>query len=804
MKTRKLLFIPLLLTGLAFSTSGCSKDDKTPSNNNNQNNNNNQTIRVTSVSVTPKEITIKVYETYELSYVVYPNNATNKEISWVVDNGGEGIVVVERGYVTGLSVGQTYVRAISVDNVYANDACFVNVVPIDNGNPVDPGEPTDPSNPSDPGNPSDPTDPSNPADPGTDNPGNEPTVTPVVTPTGDDDTDSENQEIDANPVPVEIPEPIPHETVTEEIGTLGGTINDTDNNLSINIPQGALDSTTSISATYVDEPSLIGDNPAMNFMGAVDFGPSGTVFDEPVEVTIKLAKTTYHNKLSVFCYDEVNDLWDYVTNASVSGGNATFSVNHFSRYKCLDITDDMLNKFVELVHTAQDSGYDDAWIIGNYEDYLINDKHVMDEYAIYDGLYYEACGLFISGRYSLENGKQGDPDVLSKQIGESNKVGNTYGLSTVGGLTTSRAESDKAKESTTENQEIIDVTVDIDYTMIKPNIDLTAEKVILDKNESTTVSVYTHYTNPNNKTHPELVLPNYPLTLPYNLKHFSVDAKELTTNGSGQATFTATALNEGTENVKVMFYVAGYFGQYSASYIKLKCGGDFTISGHISQTISGTFKGGPEYETGGMTCTQIGSYNLKVEYDVEGAIDVNEDGTYKGLLQFTNPSVTFGGTDAIHYYSDGDSFAELYFTMYDEEVITAPTMKAISFTANVSEDKTCILSTSTIVPIVDTWIDGNVHEIVSYNGHSMDLDTPMIAITEFKNISSLLLPFTLEAGTYTDSSSSLITTYKFGARTGLGDDDWEFADGIYYQILSTNYSTEQRITVIDNREQTNP
>ena len=422
MKTRKLLFIPLLLTGLAFSTSDCSKDDKTPSNNNNQNNNNNQTIRVTSVSVTPKEITIKVYETYELSYVVYPNNATNKEISWVVDNGGEGIVVVERGYVTGLSVGQTYVRAISVDNVYANDACFVNVVPIDNGNPVDPGEPTDPSNPSDPGNPSDPTDPSNPADPGTDNPGNEPTVTPVVTPTGDEDTDAENQQIDANPVPVEIPEPIPHETVTEEIGTLGGTINDTDNNLSINIPQGALDSTTSISATYVDEPSLIGDNPAMNFMGAVDFGPSGTVFDEPVEVTIKLAKTTYHNKLSVFCYDEVNDLWDYVTNASVSGGNATFSVNHFSRYKCLDITDDMLNKFVELVHTAQDSGYDDAWIIGNYEDYLINDKHVMDEYAIYDGLYYEACGLFISGRYSLENGKQGDPDVLSKQIGESNKV----------------------------------------------------------------------------------------------------------------------------------------------------------------------------------------------------------------------------------------------------------------------------------------------------------------------------------------------------------------------------------------------
>ena len=184
----------------------------------------------------------------------------------------------------------------------------------------------------------------------------------------------------------------------------------------------------------------------------------GCVCDIIPEV-IKLAKTTYHNKLSVFCYDEVNDLWDYVTNASVSGGNATFSVNHFSRYKCLDITDDMLNKFVELVHTAQDSGYDDAWIIGNYEDYLINDKHVMDEYAVYDGLYYEACGLFISGRYSLENGKQGDPDVLSKQIGESNKVGNTYGLSTVGGLTTSRAESDKAKESTTEKQEIIDKTV---------------------------------------------------------------------------------------------------------------------------------------------------------------------------------------------------------------------------------------------------------------------------------------------------------------------------------------------------------
>ena len=762
MKSMKKIIVPLLLAALTFSISGCNKDNnkttdkddetQTPSGNSNGNNNNNNTGNGV--------------------------NGGNGENTNPGNNTNPGGNTTPGGNQSGDNN--------SGDNTGTDDPG--NNTGTDNQGTDTPGTDT-------PG-----TD-----TPGTDNSGNEQGNNTNVN-TDEDDTDAENQEIDANPVPIEIPEPIPYQTVTEQIGPTGGAIQDADANLSITIPNGALTNDASISATYVEEPSLLGNTPQMNFLGAVDFGPSGTVFDEDVEVTIKLTKKTYRDKLSVFCYNEANEMWEYVTDASVSEmTKATFNVRHFSKYQCLEITPDMLYKFVDLVHEAQASGYDDSWILSSYEDYLINDKHVMDEYAIFDGLYYEAQSLFIGGNYKLENGKEGNPNDLTDQIGESNRVGNKLGLATVGGLIVTKEEADAARESNTENQEIIDVMVDIDYVMIKPNIDLSAEKVILEKGESTAISVYTHYTNPTNRLHPELVLPNYPLTLPYNLKHFSTDVKELTTDQNGQGSFVATALSEGTENVKVMFYVSGYFGQYSASYIKLKCGGDYTITGHVSETISGTFKGGPEYETGGMTCTQIGSFNFIVEYGFVGSIDLKEDGTYKGLLQINTAVVSFGGTDAIHYYSGDGSSAELFFTMFYEEIITTPTFREIGFTANVNEiDKSCTLAAGEICPIVESWVDGNVYEIISSSGHSMDFDTPLITLLEFRNSSGLLLPFTLEAGTYTDSLSSLMDTYKMGARTGLGENDWEYADGLYYQILTLNGSTEQEITVVDNRQQANP
>ena len=762
MKPIKKIFIPFLLATLAFSITGCNKDNndnsnkddqtQTPANNNNNNNTGNGGTSGNGGNTNPGNTT--------------PGGNTQP--------GGN----------------------TNPGNTTPDDE------PGDNTNPGTDNPGTDNPGTDNPGTDNPGTD-----NPGTDNPGTEPTnpnTNPSLIYDESEDTAPENKEIDANPEPTELAEPVIHETVTKSIGAAGGEIKDTDENLAINIPGGALTNDANISATYVEEPSLIGSAPSMNFMGAVDFGPSGTVFEDDVEVTIKLANTTYHNELSVFCYSEADDMWEYVTNASVSGKNATFNVRHFSRYQCLDITPEMLNKFVDLVHEAQTNDYTDAWILNAYKDYLINEERVMDEYAIYDGLYYEACGLFIAGQYTLENGKQGDPDALIEQVGESNKIGNTYGLSTVAGLTTSREESKKAKESTTENQEIIDVTVDIDYVMIKPNIELAADKVILEKNESTTVNVRTHYANPTNQKHPDIALPYYPLTLPYNLKHFSTDVKELTTDQYGTGTFTVTALSEGTENVKVMFYVEGYFGQYSANYIKVKCGGDYTITGHVSQTISGTFNGAPDFEKDGMTCTQIGSYYLTLEYDVVGAIDLKDDGTYQGVIQFVNATASFGGTEAVHYWADEDGSVEIRFTMFDDETFTIANGVGITFVANVDESKTCSLIASSINQIVLAWIDGNTHMIITAKGNSIPSDTPFIFLNELRNTNTLLLDFTLEAGTYTNSSSSLKDTYRAGAPSGVGADDWESIDGIYYQILSQTGSTEQEITVVDNRPQVNP
>ena len=141
----------------------------------------------------------------------------------------------------------------------------------------------------------------------------------------------------------------------------------------------------------------------------------------------------------------------------------------------------------------------------------------MDYYTEYQGLWYEPIGLFIHGGYQI-NGAQGDQNVLNKQVGESNQVGNTYGVCQIAGQTVSRQEYDTAKQNGT-TQDLIDVSVHLDYKMIKPDINVNCTPTILEKGETAYASVLTHYSNPNNKTFPDFTLPNYPLTLPYQLKH---------------------------------------------------------------------------------------------------------------------------------------------------------------------------------------------------------------------------------------------------------------------------------------------
>lgn len=618
-----------------------------------------------------------------------------------------------------------------------------------------------------------------------------------------------------NSTPHAMPELIPHEPIVKSISVTGGELGEEDENLSISFPAGALKQAKEITATYIDESSFINDRPLMNFMGAVEFGPSGTTFDEDVQVTMKLSRKTenYEPKLSVFCYDEANDIWDFVSEASYSNSTkeATFAVRHFSKYQCLEITPAMLNKFNDLVYEAKASGYDDAWIMSNYEDYLVNEERVMDYYTEYEGLWYEPIGIFIHGDYQL-NGVQGDQNVLNKQVGESNRVGNTYGVCQIAGQTVSRQEYDAAKQNGT-TQDLISVSVHLDYKMIKPDINVNCMPTILEKGETAYASVLTHYSNPNNKTFPDFTLPNYPLTLPYQLKHFSTDVDELTTNASGRGEFQITALEEGVEFIKVMFYVEGYFGEYSANFLKVKCGGDFTISGQIEQTWSGSFRYSDFMEEAlneAVALTSLGSFTITTKYEFKGMLDLGEDGTTcSGMIEFFNLELEFSCSDAVYEgWGDDGQYARIKLSHPDDEFISVA-FGTYNFSGTVDELNACNISTnqSKIFGACIVW--DNQNEFVSADGETVEWDIPMMSIIALINNPALLFEFDLEEGVDFANSSSLkdmilddaeSLKYLYSLSPELSNAGIEEMI-TFFEINTTSKSTTQEVEVIDNREE---
>lgn len=82
-------------------------------------------IEASSISLTPKEKHLKVRETFNLSYVVSPENTTDKTVKWNSDN--ESVAIVNDGKVVAISPGETYITAIASSGI--SDKCKVNVQP---------------------------------------------------------------------------------------------------------------------------------------------------------------------------------------------------------------------------------------------------------------------------------------------------------------------------------------------------------------------------------------------------------------------------------------------------------------------------------------------------------------------------------------------------------------------------------------------------------------------------------------------------------------------------------------------------
>ena len=453
-------------------------------------------------------------------------------------------------------------------------------------------------------------------------------------------------------------EPVTHEIVSANIGASGGELKD-GNNLKINIPSGALDSNKNITAQYIEEPSFIDEESSPAFLGGIEFGPSGTSFEQPVEVTINLANKPINNKLSVFCYDADLKYWDYVGEATPnsSGSAASFEVTHFSKYEVLDLTPEMYYKCLDLTYEAVIYDKPDTWIRDSYRDYLINEKHVMDYYTTFNGYYYEPCGLFVYINYEI-NGRKANQDDTYIHEGEDNSFGNTYGLSNVGGLLDSKSEFEKKKESTIDTVEIFNVTVVIDYKMITPQIELSATEEALKKGESSVVYVYTHYAKPSNKLFPDIVLPNYPLSLPLPLEHLYTNKTELTTNGEGKTVFVATSRDGEAETIEVNFTVGGYFGTSVSNYVSFaaKKNKTYSFTGTVSQHFSVDYWLGDPEATGASESTPVshesvtildnsaGTLTIELNYNMNGIITWTDNYSFEGVISYTGVSASVVGS----------------------------------------------------------------------------------------------------------------------------------------------------------------
>jgi len=451
--------------------------------------------------------------------------------------------------------------------------------------------------------------------------------------------------------------PTPHEVVSANIGTSGGELKDGDN-FQLTFPSNALSSGMNITAQYIDEQSFVGDNVSPSFLGAIEFGPSGTTFNKPVEVSMSAGDKPIGDNLSVFCYDEQLKCWDYVGEAKPdsTGKNVTFEVTHFSKYEVLDLTPEMYNKCLDLTYEAVLNDKPDSWIRDSYKDYLINEKHVMDYYTTSGGYYYEPCGLFVYIDYRINN-RTADQDELHISEGETNMFGDTFGLSQVGGLLDSKAGFNAAKNSTTEKAEVFNVTVTVDYKMITPQIELSASEQILEKGETAVVNVYTHYAKPSNKLFPDIVLPNYPLSI-LPLEHLYTNKDELTTNDAGRATFAVTSKDGKAETVEVNFTVGGYFGTSVSNYISFaaKKKNSYNFTGHISNEATLDYWLMQKDAKGSSSSTSVssdtitidinspGQLRISVEYDISGIITWTDTYEYEGIISFSNVQASIQGS----------------------------------------------------------------------------------------------------------------------------------------------------------------
>jgi len=112
----------------------------------------------------------------------------------------------------------------------------------------------------------------------------------------------------------------------------------TNGNIALVVPASVTPSNASLTLKQLnaDESLPAGVPAGAGFDVGGEFGPSGTTFNSPVQVTVTLSSPSQTNSLPVLLQDEATGNWGWAgLNATVAsdGMTAAFEVTHFSRYR---------------------------------------------------------------------------------------------------------------------------------------------------------------------------------------------------------------------------------------------------------------------------------------------------------------------------------------------------------------------------------------------------------------------------------------------------------------------------------------
>lgn len=182
----------------------------------------------------------------------------------------------------------------------------------------------------------------------------------------------------------------------------GGTF--TVGGITIEIPEGAIDSPVEISAKIIKEPDGIKSLP-YDALAMAEFGPERTIFNKNIKITIPVGKLPAGEKLAAYYYNEAESIWTVASEAKAGAGAVTFETNHFSLYAVGGHYDHVAESAGSLVDKVN-AGTSDEAIFESFRKRIESRLTDLFSWDIIGGRYYRVERYNEDYYYDI-NGKEG-------------------------------------------------------------------------------------------------------------------------------------------------------------------------------------------------------------------------------------------------------------------------------------------------------------------------------------------------------------------------------------------------------------